>query len=763
MRSVPTKITGNTYTATEFNELPSQELQNAVLTSGQILSSGDLNQLGKAMAVYGSAGDFYTDGGSANTYVLTPIGTPARQAPPTYVDGVRVRFVAGNSNTGASTINLNGLGVKSLKENGVDIAVERIKSGEIIEAVFLVTSDRFELVSVYDGVKNVLLFGTPTDGATSGSTEIQATIDSIVITAGTVNPGSIEFPVIKKNYVINTQLEIDQKNIDFIGNNVALKWEGNNTTAMMRITDSSRCHFNNFIFLGDLATPPTAGMFFDAPAPLGTKGTNENMVISGCIFGRRFLTDTTTGGSADATPAGRLQSCVIIGGVIDGNNDEYHFVDCQFHSATNFGLDLQNTQSIWSLLTNCLFNDNDIGFQQGANITAHNIVFNRNVTADIKGIRQTVMSIFGLNAENSKVFIESNAGASYYVNGGKLLRNDVSPSFFFNTNSGGDMVLENLLVDNVQAAVADTIRYKGGSAGGIFKVRNCTITGGDNRDTWDINTSITGNNLTIIDIEHGLFKFKTTEGYGDHDVTPPLVGAEADEIISISPVDAITGEFVHTAYQLDPQAQHIVNAVDGGAVARVVIFNPTGAGITLAQGRMRWFNVGEHIIAEGSVVVDPPSIANGAAFLTTIPVAGARLGDYTHWAVDGTFTSLVVTSYVSADDTVTLVMHNATGGSVNPGSETFRAAKINEFGNFQGGVVHTPALIANGANAAPINITVPGTQLGGHVFVSYTQDLQGLVVTAHVSAVDTVTIIQSNRTGVGVTLAAGSFKVQVAF
>ena len=148
MRSVPTKSTGDTLSAIEFNEGASQELQNAVLTSGQTLSSSNLNQLGTAMSIYGSSGDFYNDGGSANAYVLAPIGAPAKQAPPAYSDGTRVRFVAANTNTGASTINLNSLGVKSLKENGTDVAAGRIKAGAIIEATFLSVSDRFELVKI---------------------------------------------------------------------------------------------------------------------------------------------------------------------------------------------------------------------------------------------------------------------------------------------------------------------------------------------------------------------------------------------------------------------------------------------------------------------------------------------------------------------------------------------------------------------------------------------------------------------------------------
>ena len=146
MRSVPTKTTGDTLSAIEFNEGSQQELQNSILTSGQTLNAGDLNQLGKAMSIYGSAGDFYNDGGSANSYVLTPIGT--RQSPPTLTDGVRVRFIAGNTNTGPSTINVNTIGNIALKENGVDVVSGRIRAGTVIEATFISVGSTFELTGV---------------------------------------------------------------------------------------------------------------------------------------------------------------------------------------------------------------------------------------------------------------------------------------------------------------------------------------------------------------------------------------------------------------------------------------------------------------------------------------------------------------------------------------------------------------------------------------------------------------------------------------
>lgn len=112
MEDLNDKITGDTLTATEWNQVPS-EIQNVIEGLGITLSSGDLNQLGKSIAGYVANGTFYTDSGAADAYVLSVIGS--KQAPPAYTDGFAVSFIAGNDNTGASTINVAGLGVKNIK------------------------------------------------------------------------------------------------------------------------------------------------------------------------------------------------------------------------------------------------------------------------------------------------------------------------------------------------------------------------------------------------------------------------------------------------------------------------------------------------------------------------------------------------------------------------------------------------------------------------------------------------------------------------
>lgn len=134
MQDLNDKITGNVLTAAEWNEVPS-EIQNVIEGLGQVLSSGDLNQLGKGIAGYVANGTFYTDSGVADAYVLSVIGL--KQVPTAYTDGFKVRFLAGNANTGASTINVASLGVKNLKMvGGVTPPVDIIRAGATIEAVF---------------------------------------------------------------------------------------------------------------------------------------------------------------------------------------------------------------------------------------------------------------------------------------------------------------------------------------------------------------------------------------------------------------------------------------------------------------------------------------------------------------------------------------------------------------------------------------------------------------------------------------------------
>lgn len=113
MTKFDNKINGNTVSADEYNNIVGAS-KNLIENSGQTIDSSN-TQLSKAVANYVASGSFYTDSGIANAYVLNTTGS--FQAPTQYVDGMEIRFRTSNTNTGASTINVNGLGVKNIKNS----------------------------------------------------------------------------------------------------------------------------------------------------------------------------------------------------------------------------------------------------------------------------------------------------------------------------------------------------------------------------------------------------------------------------------------------------------------------------------------------------------------------------------------------------------------------------------------------------------------------------------------------------------------------
>ena len=166
------KVDGDTVGASEWNQLAS--IDNFISTSGQTPSTSNLNQTGIAAARYSSGGQFYTDSGIANAYVLSPVSpfkSPvSSDSGEGYFIGMTIRFRAGNANTGASTVNINSAGVKNLKkEDGTtDLAAGDIPTSQ--DSIFR-----------YDGTSFVLNTG---QASTTAKGIIEIATDAEVI-AGT--------------------------------------------------------------------------------------------------------------------------------------------------------------------------------------------------------------------------------------------------------------------------------------------------------------------------------------------------------------------------------------------------------------------------------------------------------------------------------------------------------------------------------------------------------------------------------------------------
>lgn len=149
---IATKSTGDSFSASEQNQ-QTDESKNLISSTGITPSAADLFQVAKSISNYAAHGDFYTDSGTAGVYVLSVTGS--KQAPTAYDTGMRARFVPGNDNTGASTGNVAGLGVKNIKTPaGNDPAGGDIPAG-------------LEVTLVYDGT-NLVIYDVATGGPVTG-------------------------------------------------------------------------------------------------------------------------------------------------------------------------------------------------------------------------------------------------------------------------------------------------------------------------------------------------------------------------------------------------------------------------------------------------------------------------------------------------------------------------------------------------------------------------------------------------------------------
>lgn len=134
---------------TGFDHLPDPHLLKQGFGAPVPMSDGTAFDEGATVGqVVGSTLSYSADTGSPNAYVVT-----LDVAPTAYANGVRVLFRAANTNTGASTINVNGLGIKTLSTySGAALLASDILAGALVEAIY--DDGKFKITShfnQYDG------------------------------------------------------------------------------------------------------------------------------------------------------------------------------------------------------------------------------------------------------------------------------------------------------------------------------------------------------------------------------------------------------------------------------------------------------------------------------------------------------------------------------------------------------------------------------------------------------------------------------------
>ena len=221
---------------------------------------------------------YAADEGSTDTYVVTLTPTP-----PAYVTGMVVNFKANTINTGACTLNVNGLGAKTIKKSyNIDLEDGEIKANQLISVIYDGTN--FQLISVVGSQDYVSQDGSQIYAEDSGST------DTYVITLSPVPTAYVTGMVV--NFKANTKnTGACSLNVNSLGA-IALKTNGdealNNDDIQANQLVSVIYDGTNFQIIG------TTGQLF----PSGSSGQyfkpNLTKISSGSEVGTGANTDETT-------------------------------------------------------------------------------------------------------------------------------------------------------------------------------------------------------------------------------------------------------------------------------------------------------------------------------------------------------------------------------------------------------------------------------------------------------------------------------------
>ena len=230
--------------------------------------------------------NYVADTGAANAYVA--LLSPALAS---YTAGVLVQFKAANANTTASTLNVNGLGVKTIKklDGATDLVANDIKAGQIVTVEYDGTN--FQMLNP---VANAPLLPT---GDGSGLTnlptgKINSTYTDVVIASSTTETTlvtqSITGGILSTNNAIRSRLYFTALNVSGTSNSVTFRLKYGATTLISKAlstngTFGAATNYSGFIDILLLAT--------------GATGTQEGMMMV------NFSPNTGIGNAA-GTPTG---------------------------------------------------------------------------------------------------------------------------------------------------------------------------------------------------------------------------------------------------------------------------------------------------------------------------------------------------------------------------------------------------------------------------------------------------------------------------
>lgn len=430
---------------------------------------------------------------------------------------------------------------------------------------------------------DVTWFGADPTGVADSTQAFKDAVAYIGVGSTGLTRGVIEVP--PGRYKISDEILVDRARITFKAREAVLEWMGAANKSIFRVINSQKCQWLDFVFLGSKTAlpgdtsqpgPPLAAINMDKPTS-SVLGVNEYHEVIGCTIGT--LNGQLT---ADAYP---LQNGILIGGVVDGNNDKFYIARSYFQSCTDSGVKISNTQSIWGFLDNCTFNTCDIGVQVGANVQMNMVRFNRCSSQDIKATRKCEIKVTGYYSEHPVQPFYGAAGPSLSIDGGKCLISDatVTPDVYWcNFAPGGRVTLKNL---NVELAAGTTATprlkyYPVSGEHGFVSTEACELPQFPDGD-WHLIQDNGGTTSTVI-IDGN--DWNDRSGTATYD--PPSIAADGVETTTVTVTGAALGDVVSASFSLSLGGLMMSAEVSAADTVTVTLFNPTGSAIDLGSGTL---------------------------------------------------------------------------------------------------------------------------------------------------------------------------------
>lgn len=299
MYNIPQKFDGiSVLPAAEFNSLV-DELKNIITSSGQALTGADVAQIAKGIANYVMNGNYFTDSGVANAYLLGVVG--AKFAPTLYADGFTVMFKVGNTNTGASTVNVAGLGIKYIKKNNgaSDLDNGDLVAGNVVEIVYNLSGDYFELTRT-EFVAADFLRRDVTNNITVGYTTTAFSLGNSG--TGTVTPvianGHIQTLTINGNFTLGTPTDAQSGIIEIQATNASGGFSIN--TGTYTIVENNFDNSNGKVNLIRILKIGSTSYLSINPVPIVTS-SNTSMGLNNVVINPEMIISQR--GTSFAVPA----------------------------------------------------------------------------------------------------------------------------------------------------------------------------------------------------------------------------------------------------------------------------------------------------------------------------------------------------------------------------------------------------------------------------------------------------------------------------